>query len=404
PNPTGTVDFYECGPTASAQDCTSASWTQFDTESLSGTQNPGTATSVPFTPSAPGYWCFASVYSGDGNYAGSSDASTDECFDVLKAPVTLSGSPTSSTASLGGPNNDVVTIDGSISNVDPSGSITFYECGPTVSAQACTSGTEFGSTALSGTQNPVFVVSPTFTATSTGYWCLEAVYSGDTTYATTDDTSTSQCYDVTPGSSSLTSAPEESTIELGSSDTDASAVYGNSTAGVPTGTVSFYECGPTTSAQSCTSKANEVGGPVDLTGGSGNSATADSVSFTPTSAGYWCFSAYYSGNSEYGASQDTTVDGCVQVIQPLEVSTSTLPDATKGSSYSTTLTAIGGKRPYTWTLKSGTLPAGITLSTAGVISGKPSAKGTFTFTVQVKDSSSPKQKASKSLTLVVNKA
>src|SRR5262245_37755223 len=65
----------------------------------------------------------------------------------------------------------------------------------------------------------------------------------------------------------------------------------------------------------------------------------------------------------------------------------TLPDGLVGLSYSTTLQAVGGKVPLTWTLAPGsTLPAGLTLSTAGVISGTPSASGSFTFTVKVTDS------------------
>jgi hypothetical protein len=64
-----------------------------------------------------------------------------------------------------------------------------------------------------------------------------------------------------------------------------------------------------------------------------------------------------------------------------------LPDAVVATPYSTTLQATGGKAPLTWTLVSGsTLPTGLTLLTGGVISGTPSASGSFTFTVQVTDS------------------
>src|SRR4029453_10732095 len=67
----------------------------------------------------------------------------------------------------------------------------------------------------------------------------------------------------------------------------------------------------------------------------------------------------------------------------------TLPVALVGVSYSTTLQALGGKAPLTWSLAAGsTLPAGLTLSSGGVISGTPSASGSFTFTVKVTDSTS----------------
>ncbi|GFO56943.1 hypothetical protein GMSM_39500 [Geomonas sp. Red276] len=85
----------------------------------------------------------------------------------------------------------------------------------------------------------------------------------------------------------------------------------------------------------------------------------------------------------------------------LAVSTSTLPAGTVGTAYSQTLTATGGTSPYSWSIPTGTLPAGLNLS-SGVISGTPTTAGTSTFTVQVTDSSTPAQTASKSLSIQVN--
>jgi hypothetical protein len=62
-----------------------------------------------------------------------------------------------------------------------------------------------------------------------------------------------------------------------------------------------------------------------------------------------------------------------------------LPDASLGDAYQTTLTAIGGRAPYTWAVIDGTLPAGVSLSAAGMLAGTPSAVGGFMFTVQVRD-------------------
>jgi hypothetical protein len=68
----------------------------------------------------------------------------------------------------------------------------------------------------------------------------------------------------------------------------------------------------------------------------------------------------------------------------------TLPQATKSSAYQATLAASGGTGPYTWTVASGsTLPSGLTLSSAGLISGTLNssvAVGTYSFTVKVTDS------------------
>lgn len=49
------------------------------------------------------------------------------------------------------------------------------------------------------------------------------------------------------------------------------------------------------------------------------------------------------------------------------------PSATVGAAYTSTFTVSGGTSPYTWAVASGTLPAGLTLSAAGALSGTPTA-------------------------------
>lgn len=70
---------------------------------------------------------------------------------------------------------------------------------------------------------------------------------------------------------------------------------------------------------------------------------------------------------------------------PLNITTTSLPNGTTGTAYNQTLAATGGTGTYTWALASGSLPAGLSLSTAGIISGTPTAVGTSSFTVQVSD-------------------
>jgi hypothetical protein len=66
------------------------------------------------------------------------------------------------------------------------------------------------------------------------------------------------------------------------------------------------------------------------------------------------------------------------------VSTSPLPAGQVGVAYSFDFGAIGGVPPYTWSLASGTLPTGLTL-TGPVLSGTPTAAGPYTFTIKVQD-------------------
>ncbi len=73
---------------------------------------------------------------------------------------------------------------------------------------------------------------------------------------------------------------------------------------------------------------------------------------------------------------------------PLSVTTTSLSQGQVSVAYSGTLSATGGTAPYSWTVKSGTLPAGLSLSTAGAISGTPTAAGASSFVAQVTDSKS----------------
>jgi hypothetical protein len=71
----------------------------------------------------------------------------------------------------------------------------------------------------------------------------------------------------------------------------------------------------------------------------------------------------------------------------IKLSPASLPKEPAGLPFHTTISASGGFGPYTFTKTSGTLPAGVTLSSKGVLSGKTSAAGSFAFTVKATDSS-----------------
>jgi hypothetical protein len=89
-------------------------------------------------------------------------------------------------------------------------------------------------------------------------------------------------------------------------------------------------------------------------------------------------------------------------LDPLTITTTALPLALSNAFYSATLQADGGALPYTWSLLSGALPAGLTLNTnSGVISGVPAGLGSNSFTVQASDASGTPQVASQALGLAV---
>jgi hypothetical protein len=89
------------------------------------------------------------------------------------------------------------------------------------------------------------------------------------------------------------------------------------------------------------------------------------------------------------------------VPSPVEIGTTSVPTAVEGSSYRAALTAEGGTHPYSWSVSAGSLPPGLTLQGDGRIYGRPTATGTFSFGVEVTDSSEPRQEASAQLVLTV---
>jgi len=86
----------------------------------------------------------------------------------------------------------------------------------------------------------------------------------------------------------------------------------------------------------------------------------------------------------------------------LTIVSTSLPDATVGQAYDVTLQANGGISPYTWSITSGTLPSGLSLSSSGDITGTPTAAaGPVNITVKVVDHSATVQSATQQLSITV---
>lgn len=104
---------------------------------------------------------------------------------------------------------------------------------------------------------------------------------------------------------------------------------------------------------------------------------------TPTAAGTCSLTAEVTDND--GSTADRTFQFTVAEADLAIVSAAALPDGTVAEVYSYTLTASGGTTPYFWTVASGELPDGVSLSGAGVFSGTPVLPGTYEFTIKVTD-------------------
>jgi hypothetical protein len=115
-------------------------------------------------------------------------------------------------------------------------------------------------------------------------------------------------------------------------------------------------------------------------------STTGSINGVPTAAGTSTFTVnvtYTPGS--VSVQKQFTIQ--ISVASGLTITSNpTLPAGTVNGTYSQTLAASGGRTPYSWNLVSGVLPAGLSVSPNGVITGTPSAAGTTTFTISVSDS------------------
>ncbi len=178
PNPTGTVDFYLCGPTPDIASCDTSGELVEEDVALDGLTNPGIALSGDVVVTEVGDYCFFADYSGDDNYDPSGDDGTNECFTVTPAQPTISTSATAGPVDLGDAITDDATLSGTATDPDgnsASGTITFNAYGP--DDEDCSGTAAFTSTAPvtgDGVYN-----SGDFTPTEPGVYRWIASYDGD---------------------------------------------------------------------------------------------------------------------------------------------------------------------------------------------------------------------------------
>ncbi|NEU70985.1 hypothetical protein GK091_29280, partial [Spirosoma agri] len=176
------------------------------------------------------------------------------------------------------------------------------------------------------------------------------------------------------------------------------------TAGVQTFTI-VISSGSSCSSTATLSVTGDAAPTVGLTNNGPLSCTLSNVTLTATDADSFTFTnsdgtvLAGSGNIRTVTTPGTysvtvaNASGCVSTTSTTVTSNTAtvivtnpaITTATQGVTFSQSFTASDGTAPYTYTLASGTLPQGLSLSTSGVLSGTPTESGNFSMTVQATD-------------------
>jgi hypothetical protein len=308
PSGTVTYSFFTNGS------CTNpAASSSVQTVSVTGTvPNSSTQSSL-----AAGSYAFDAVYSGDGNYSGS----TSDCepFSVAKAPTSIStivfdagtNAAWSGTEQTGASAYDTSSLSGAVGGIAPTGTVSYVFW---INGGCSSTGTDAGSgLALGANSNPEGPL-------AAGSYSFEAIYSGDGNYA--GSTSACEPFSVVKAPTSIstvvfnagTNAPWAGTEQTGASAYDTSSLSGKQDSIVPSGTVTynFFTNG------SCTNPAaSSSAQTVTVTGMVPNSSTQSNLA-----AGSYSFDAVYSGDGNYTGStsgcEPFSVSGVVSQITPTQ--------------------------------------------------------------------------------------
>ncbi len=358
--PTGSVAFTLCEETAPSTPCSGGTpvGTVTTPTSVGDVSTFTLPTADAQTPTSPGTYCYNASYTATsgGYYSSVWQQSDTECFTVCpaKATPTLTTTVTAPmNTTVGNSWNDAATVTGNAAGGAPTGSVAFTLCEETAPSTPCSGGTPVGTvttpTSVGDVSTFILPTADAQTPTSPGTYCYNASYTATSGgyYSSVWQQSDIECFSVTPAPSvtttqQSTSASGSGSIVLGGSVTDTAMVTGNMTGGVPTGTVTFFECGPTASLAVCNSGA-QVGTPMTLGSPSGDTSSATSTSFTPTAAGTYCFAAVYSPDSSanYASSNDNVsgpvqADECFVVTVVVTTAVATTPTTPPTSTLTTT--------------------------------------------------------------------
>ncbi|MBU0866150.1 MAG: putative Ig domain-containing protein [Alphaproteobacteria bacterium] len=147
------------------------------------------------------------------------------------------------------------------------------------------------------------------------------------------------------------------------------------------------------------------GGLGDIDGGSSVPADFEDhgTATTRRTGGQWFLDYSHNGTTGIGSTDvfelsDGSLAGSGDIqftitinasASPITVTPGSLPTLTAGAAFSQALTASGGLAPYSYALQSGVLPPGLSLTNGGILSGTPTQRGAYSFSVRATDSTSP---------------
>jgi hypothetical protein len=287
------------------------------------------------------------TYSGSSQFLGSSSSQSLFVPQVSVSSVSVDPNQVSQGQSV----TYTATVTSPTASGTPAGTVAF-----SVGSTALCSATLVGGTAsCSSTDAPV------------GTDAATATYSGDSQLAGSIGWTT-----LTVGAPFAINSPPQSTFVVG----DPVSFAVTTTTGFPTPVIS--ESGTLPSGVTFTDNGNGTA----VLSGTPAAGTAGSYPITITAVN--------------GIDPDATQTFSLTVVpaggtSSLGITTTSLPDGSVYSkshkvNYSDTLSASGGNPPYKWSLATGSsLPPGLKLSTKGLISGKATTAGSYSFTVQVVD-------------------
>jgi fimbrial isopeptide formation D2 family protein len=288
--------------------------------------------SGPFGPLAPGNYVFEVTYSGDSNYAG---IWTPACepFTIGPATLTLQTTPHTGTGVTGATVTDSAQLNGQISGLPASGTVTYQLFDGTCDAK----GTQVGADdAVTVNSDGTVPDSGPFGPLGGGSYVFEVTYSGDSNYA---GIWTPACEPFTIGPATLTlqTTPHTGSGVTGATVTDSAQLSGQISGFPASGTVTYQLFHGT-----CDAKGTQVGADDAVTVNS-DGTVPDSGPFGPLGAGNYVFEVTYSGDSNYSPISTPECEPfSVGPVTPGLVTTVVTPHSTNlGNSWNDTATVTG---------------------------------------------------------------